>query len=69
MDNELMGLKVIAETMNSDNDNRILKIDKTETLVYRQLNKKKDDLNHGILNYYQIKLNEKIEGEGKALTE
>jgi len=35
MDNELMGLKVIAETMNSDNDNRILKIDKTETLVYR----------------------------------
>lgn len=65
----MMGQKGNTQMVSSDNDNRILKLDKSETLVYRQLNKKKDDLNHGILNYYQIGLNEKIDGEGVELTE
>lgn len=33
-------------------DNMILRLNANETLIYRQLNKKKDDLNHGIMNFY-----------------
>ena len=41
-------------------ENQILRLNANESLVYRQLNKKKDDLNHGILNFYQLPLDESL---------